>query len=105
MRRLLLASALLTGSAYAQSFNIDIDIAGAQYGGGAPANSFGGAAGTPGVWNVIGGVPGLTTTLKGLNGATTGVKLQTTGTIITLTQCIDQADLGVLLAVFGQNCP
>lgn len=84
MRRLLLASALLTGSAYGQSFNIDIDIAGAQYGGGAPANAFGGAAGTPGTWNVIGGVPGLTTTLKGLNGATTGVKVQTSGTIITL---------------------
>lgn len=69
-------------TARAQTFNIDIDPGGTAFGAGVPANSFGGAAETPGYWNGIQNVPGLTSTLRGLNGALTSVTLQTSGSII-----------------------
>lgn len=84
MRRFALITATLAActAAQAQTFNIDIDNGGAPFGAGVPANSFGGAAETPGYWNDIDNVPGLTTVLRGLNGALTGASLQTTGTVI-----------------------
>lgn len=63
-------SLAIASSASAQSFNIDFGAAGS-----APASTYG-AAGSPGVWNVIGVLPGFSRTpLVDLQGAAGSVEL------------------------------
>lgn len=70
-----------TAAAWAQSFNIDQDIADSPVvGGGAPSSSFGGAAKSPGYWNAIyGGGPTTPKQLRDLSGQLSNVWMQATG--------------------------
>jgi hypothetical protein len=65
--------AVIAGLASAQSFNIDMDTPG--LGGGVPSSGFGGAAGTPGLWNKIHGAGFGTHFLKGLDGNLTSARI------------------------------
>lgn len=71
---ILAATAAIAAPAMAQSFNIDFDLPSGNYGAGAPANSFAGAAGQTGYWNAVGTV-GVPVTLKGLNGVNTAATM------------------------------
>jgi hypothetical protein len=72
----LAAFALITASATAQSFNVDIGTSVATGGGfGAPTNAFGGAASQVGFWNNMIGAVTTNMVLNNLAGAATGVTL------------------------------
>lgn len=69
--------------ARSQTFNVDLDsfVGDSGTGSGAPSDSFGGAAGTPGVWNRIDGGSVTPTMLLGLNGGQSQVMLSMAGGI------------------------
>lgn len=77
--------ALLTAPAMGQSFNIDMDVPGAGWGGGTPASSYGGAANQPGVWTPITQMGQTYHLLTGI-GLPTSVTLEAVGVAGTFAQ-------------------
>ncbi|TWT45736.1 hypothetical protein RAS1_21650 [Phycisphaerae bacterium RAS1] len=77
----LLSGALLAGSAFGQSINIDINAAGGA-GGGAPSSAYGAAAAQPGHWNDIFALPDTLVGLKNLSGVNTSATIATGGEVV-----------------------
>src|SRR5262245_17433578 len=73
MKRLMILPILATaGAAFGQSYNVDLNVTSGS-GVGAPAASFGGAAGTSGTWNSITSASAMTAALVDTTGANAGV--------------------------------
>ncbi|MCC6676113.1 MAG: hypothetical protein IT436_03115 [Phycisphaerales bacterium] len=76
MKRLIAISTLLAlaGTAFGQSFNIDINRSSGN-GAGVPSSAYGAAAGQPGAWTDVNSAGSATTFLKTLAGGSSGVTI------------------------------